>query len=301
MPSRAVTRAARWFAHRARAAGVLPPAPSVAELLGEMALHPRWPPGRAHAELDALLARDRAAQLALVASFEEHEEALLRIPVDAGDAGTGPAWRNGYFPALDTVCLYGLLARRRPRLVVEIGSGWSTRVARRAATDHGLDTRLVSIDPEPRVEVDELCDEVVRQRFEDCVDRVTALSPGDVLFVDSSHRVLMGNDVTVLFLEVLPRLAPGVLVHVHDVFLPWDYPAEWADRLYAEQYLLGTLLLAAGRDIDVVLPNFALTWDEQRPPFLARWWQSLGLTGADTHGVSFWFERRAPSGGSSEE
>ena len=189
------------------------------------------------------------------------------------------------------MALYGLLAERRPSLLLEVGSGWSTRVARRAITDLDLPTRLVSIDPSPRAEVDRICDEVVRDRVESCADRLAArLAPGDILFIDSSHRVLMGNDVTVLFLEVLPRLAPGVLVHVHDVFLPWDYPAEWIDRVYAEQYLLAMLLLAGGDRVRVVLPNAAVAADPELAAVLAPLWARPELAGVPTHGSSFWFE-----------
>ncbi len=74
------------------------------------------------------------------------------------------------------------------------------------------------------------------------------LQAGDVLFIDSSHRCFMNSDVTVLFLEVLPNLPPGVLVQVHDIFIPYDYPREWVERYYAEQYLLSCYLLLGVRE-----------------------------------------------------
>jgi hypothetical protein len=285
MASKTLTRAARWVAGRARAAGVLDPVPMAELLDGDGRFGPRWPPGHPHPELAAIVDRERAAYKELLRGFLGYGERFASIPAEPG-AGVEPAWRNEFFPGLDTVALYGLLAQRRPKLLLEVGSGWSTRVARRAIGDLGLLTTLVSVDPEPRAEVDAICDEVVRARVEGYADTIVErLKPGDILFIDSSHRVLMGNDVTVLFLEVLPRLQPGVLVHVHDVFLPWDYPAEWADRVYAEQYLLAMLLLAAGDRLRVVLPNAGV---------LAPLWARPELAGVATHGSSFWFEAVAP-------
>ena len=119
----------------------------------------------------------------------------------------------------------------------------SSRPARCATG--GFETRIVSIDPQPRAEVDELCDRVLRVPLEAAdLSVFDELSDGDVLFFDGSHRTFMNSDATVFFLEVLPRLADGVLVGVHDVFLPYDYPRDFADRYYSEQYLLAAHLIA---------------------------------------------------------
>ena len=133
-----------------------------------------------------------------------------------------------FLPPYDAVALYGLLRRTRPQRYLEVGSGHSTRFARRAIRDEGLATTVTSIDPEPRARIDELCDLVIRRPVEALEDDgvFLELGPGDVLFIDGSHRTFTGSDVTVLLLEVVPRLAPGVLVQVHDVYLPRDYPAD---------------------------------------------------------------------------
>ena len=100
-------------------------------------------------------------------------------------------------------------------------------MARLVVRDHHLRTRVISSDPRPRVEIHSLCDEGIRHPLES-IDLAVfdQLAPGDILFIDSSHRVFTNSDVNVVFLEVLPRLQPGVLVHLNDIFLLYDYPPE---------------------------------------------------------------------------
>ena len=93
------------------------------------------------------------------------------------------------------------------------------------------------------------------------LDVYDRLGEGDILFVDNSHRCLQNSDATVMFLEVLPRLRPGVLVEFHDITLPDDYPPEWVGRFYSEQYLLAAYLLAGGDRFDVELPNHFVSRD----------------------------------------
>ena len=120
--------------------------------------------------------------------------------------------------------IYSFLRSRRPATYLEIGSGNSTKFAARARQDGRLDTKIVSIDPSPRAEVDALCDEVIRSPFEladlSVLDR---LVPGDIVFFDGSHRVFMNSDVAAFFLDAVPRLPAGVLIGVHDIYLPDDY------------------------------------------------------------------------------
>jgi len=89
------------------------------------------------------------------------------------------------------------------------------------------------------------------------------LAAGDILFLDSSHRVFMNSDVTVFFLEILPRLKPGILVHVHDIFLPADYPPDWNQSLFAEQYLLAAMLLCGSPPFRVVFPSHFVAIDRE--------------------------------------
>lgn len=193
--------------------------------------------------------------------IHQYRADLEQIPVTAVDPLT-PCWKNGWFTGLDAMSLYAFVASRRPRRIIEVGSGYSTKFAARAIRDHGLETTIVSIDPKPRAGIDQLCDRVVRSRVEHAdLALFDELAAGDILFIDSSHRVFTGSDVTVLLLDVVPRLRPGVLLHIHDVFLPWDYPEEWSSRYYSEQYLLASLLLWQPARFRLLRSNVFVSWE----------------------------------------
>lgn len=186
------------------------------------------------------------------ARFETFENAA------ANDVGY--SFDNAYFSSPDAEVLYTLVRSFQPNRVIEIGSGNSTRVTRQAIKDGSLPTRLISIDPFPRQEVLEICDEAFRERVEvgDMRLRLRDLKAGDIVFIDSSHEVKTGNDVIYLFLTALPELPAGVLVHIHDVVLPWDYPCEWALKYrWTEQYLVQAIL-AFGDTFEVIWPGYFL-------------------------------------------
>ncbi|MEV4489313.1 class I SAM-dependent methyltransferase [Micromonospora coxensis] len=250
---------------------------------------PRFGHGRPdHPALTALLDRGRDRYADRLRRFLTYADHLAAVPLrDDLDSGA-PYWVNGWLPPLDALALYGFLADGDPRRYVEIGSGNSTKFARRAIRDHGLRTTITSIDPAPRASVDVLCDEVVRAPLERTdLALFDTLEPGDVVFFDGSHRSFMGSDVTVFFFEVLPRLRPGVLVQVHDIMLPRDYPPEWRHRHYNEQYLLAAFLLAGGERWQVELPNAFVAGDPRLREVAAPLWRRLGLT--EQHlPASFW-------------
>lgn len=201
--------------------------------------------------------------------------ALDGVHVAASPDSREPSWTSTYMSPLDAAMLCAVLAEHRPAHFVEIGSGTSTKFARRTVELLGLSTTLCSIDPQPRAEVDQLCDEVVRADLQTVgLDRFEALGAGDVVFFDGSHRALMASDVAVFFFEVMPQLAPGVVVHVHDIFLPADYPPEWRHRSYSEQYVVGAALLG-DPSIEVLAPNhlLSLTAADQ----VAAWWDGIGV------------------------
>jgi hypothetical protein len=253
---------------------------------------PRWTEQRPHPYLHEHISRNRAQYAERLRSFLAFTEYFRRIPArPAADHPAGePSWANGWLPALDSIALYALLAQHNPRHFVEVGSGNSTKFARRAIRDHRLQTRITSIDPSPRAEIDALCDQVIRKPAEEIeVDTFDVLGPGDILFIDSSHRTLMNSDVTMLFLEVLPRLEPGVLVQVHDITLPCDYPAHWASRFYSEQYLLAAYLLGAGTNADIIMPCAFASDDPELRSILSPIWSADWMSGAEPHGGSFWF------------
>ena len=172
---------------------------------------------------------------------------------------------------------------------MEVGSGNTTKFVRRAISDHGLPTRIVSIDPHPRAEVDGICDEMIRQPLEDIDLAIfSELGAGDMVFVDNSHRSFQNSDVTVVFLDVVPALAPGILLGIHDIFLPLDYPPEWAQRFYNEQYLLAAFLLGGHHGYRIEFPALWTAMHPELAPRLGSLWEHESLQSAERHGGAFW-------------
>lgn len=163
--------------------------------------------------------------------------------------------QNSQFSWLDARALFVFLLEVKPRKVIEIGSGYSSLLT--ADVNRRFLDRSISfccIEPFPREFLKAGVDGVT-ELIETEVQHVDlavfdALSSGDVLFIDSSHVSKTGSDVNFLFFEVVPRLRPGVFVHVHDIFLPFDYPKDWVleeNRSWNEQYLLRALLMDSSR------------------------------------------------------
>jgi Methyltransferase domain len=172
--------------------------------------------------------------------IEELAGPLEAIGVDAPPA---PRWNQDWFPRLDAAAAYAIVRKTRPRRIVEVGSGHSTRFLARAVVEGELDTQITSVDPAPRATLAGLPIRRFETRVENADMRLfQALAPGDILFIDSSHQVKPGSDVEFLLTHVLPQLRAEVRVHFHDIFLPDDYPAEWAWRRYNEQQAVAALL-----------------------------------------------------------
>lgn len=202
-----------------------------------------------------------------------------------------PAWNNGFFPGLDVVALYTLLNTIKPKTYLEIGSGNSTKVARKSIKDNKLNTKIVSIDPFPRANIDHLADTVIRKPLENMDDysMITKLEANDILFIDNSHRCLPNSDATVCFLELIPQLKPGVIVHIHDIYLPYDYPQDMCDRFYSEQYVLAAFLLANPKKYEILFPGIFVSEDKALAKQLEPLWQSENTRNVEKHGGSFWF------------
>jgi len=155
---------------------------------------------------------------------------------------------NGQFAEFDARMLVGVLRHYAPRRFIEVGSGFSTLVTSSVVSTHLAGaTRITAIEPFPRPFLGELGNvELIERKVQDVELRVfEELEAGDVLFIDSSHVSKTGSDVNYLFFEVLPRLRPGVLIHIHDIWLPLEYPQEWVlteARSWNEQYVLRALL-----------------------------------------------------------
>lgn len=204
-----------------------------------------------------------------------------------------PAWLNAWFPPLDAIALFGLLSLKKPNIYLEIGSGHSTLFAAKAKQLNSPTTQIISIDPQPRVAIDNLCDRVIRCSLEECdMSIFDELSANDFVFFDGSHRILPNSDNTVLFLEVIPRLKSQVYIHLHDIFWPFDYPDRWVGRMYSEQYMLGLLLLYAQEQFEIILPNAYISYQTDLPKLFHELNQILPRSQSlNIHGGSFWLRK----------
>jgi hypothetical protein len=179
-------------------------------------------------------------------------------------------YQNTFYEGLDAETLYAMVRRHRPRRVLELGSGMSTLVIAKARRRNGLgDSHHDVYDPYSRPELQPALNEICALHPVSANDvplaQFTRLEAGDFLFVDTTHTVKIGSDVNRLILEVLPTLAPGVLVHFHDIYLPYEYPIEFFTELgfsWAEQYLLQAFL-AFNPTYEVLLADHAL-WRMRR-------------------------------------
>jgi predicted O-methyltransferase YrrM len=159
--------------------------------------------------------------------------------------------QNSQFSWLDARALFVLLRAWRPRRIIEVGSGYSSLLMA-DVNQRFLDgaCEVTCIEPYPRPflfsNIPGLS-QVIEQKVEQVpLTLFEQLQPGDILFIDSSHVAKTGSDVNYLFFEVLPRLKPGVRVHIHDIFFPHDYPSDWVlgeNRSWNEQYVLRALLM----------------------------------------------------------
>jgi hypothetical protein len=169
---------------------------------------------------------------------------------------------------VDAELLYAMVRAQKPRRVLELGSGYSTLLigisCRRNAED-GSPTEHIAFDPFPRGHIfgEKPPEPTVFEPISAIdipLERFQELGTGDILFVDTTHTVKLGSDVNHIILDILPTLSPGVLVHFHDIFIPWEYPREWFETMeyyWAEQYLLHAFL-AFNDAFEVVLPAMAV-------------------------------------------
>jgi Methyltransferase domain len=244
------------------------------------------------------LVEDR--QLRLLADFgARFKTECDSLPLDPTGNPRDFHYRNDLFGWVDAAMYYCVLRSFKPRRICEIGSGFSTLLSIRAieanrAEDPLYRCDLLTIDPFPSPALKAAASDVARFR-EIEVQRISTtefemLRAGDVLFIDSSHVLKTGSDVHWEYLEILPRLAPGVLVHAHDIFLPREYPERWIKekhRFWNEQYVLQAFL-SFNSAFEVLL---SAAWLHLRHP------ETLARTFAIYHPShespgSFWFRRR---------
>ena len=218
------------------------------------------------------------AQVALLDELANYRDELSRLEFD---------FNNDFFSNFDAAVYYSLIRHLKPQRIIEIGGGYSTRIASKALTANQNGT-LTCVEPYPeeRLNGASLKVELVKKRVEEIdVEFFSCLEANDILFIDSSHTVKFGSDVCYEFLEILPRLARGVWVHVHDIFFPHDYPAEWLiDRRMAlnEQYMLEAFL-AFNKEFSVELANYWVCLEHSEAA--AHLWSNTSSAS------SFWMKR----------
>jgi Methyltransferase domain len=202
-----------------------------------------------------------------------------------------PLGQKRPFRGVDALVAYCVIRHFQPELIAEVGSGWSSLLLGQVAAKN-KNSALICIDPFPR---DLLrkgfpgLRSLIEKKIQDIdLEFFSQLGSGNVLFIDSSHTVKIGGDVNYLFLEVLPRLRPGVIVHVHDIFLPFEYRRDWVldeFRFWTEQYILQAFL-TFNSEFEVLLSNSYLNHYHQQElkaafPGLSSW-----------AGGSFWMRRK---------
>ncbi len=198
-------------------------------------------PAMGYPLLERQLASRHAAFADMLEIIGSYEQALLNIAVDA--PAPTPRWDQDWFAGLDAAAAYAFVRHFKPKRIIEIGSGHSTRFMVRAVTDSDLSCEVTAIDPQPRADISTLPVKL----YGDVVERVPLsifdkLKAGDILFIDSSHIMMPGTDVDRLFGEIIPALPAGVLIHIHDIFLPDPYPVAWLLRGYNDQNALAPLV-----------------------------------------------------------
>jgi predicted O-methyltransferase YrrM len=179
-----------------------------------------------------------------------------------GSSKTGYKWDNFFFTGIDASSLYTFIRTEKPKRIVEIGSGFSTHVALQAVSENGFGN-IVCIEPYPTPTLLKLSKEIeiLQEKVQSIpLDMFSSLEPGDILFIDSAHVSCLASDVNYELFQILPTLKKGVLVHIHDIFLPFEYPRDWlVDRrwYWNEQYLLYALLRMSDA-FQVLMPNVYL-------------------------------------------
>ncbi len=218
--------------------------------------------------------------------------------------------KNSCFEAGDAEVLYSMIRHFKPKRIVEIGSGFSTFLSAKACLlnmeKEGIESKLIAIEPYPNDTLKKgfpgLSALIQKPLEEVDLDLFRDLEANDILFIDSTHVLKIGGDVKYEYLEILPRLKNGVIVHCHDIFLPGEYPKNWVvdnHWFWTEQYLIQAFLAFNSA--------FEILWASQ---YMARRfadelttvfpsYRDISLNNAEaTHGIgsgSLWIRRRTES------
>jgi hypothetical protein len=253
-----------------------------------MKIRPRWTPDNPNQFLLAALRDGDNRYLTRLRSYRRHATRFAAITAEQVNE-RDPYWNNEWIPILDGISLYAETVEARPDVFLEIGSGNSTKFVRRAINDHGLPTRIISIDPNPRADIDRLCDLVHRVRFEDFDFSLLKELHGKkvVVYFDGSHYAYQNTDATVFFLEFLPSVPHDWLIGVHDIIFPHDYMNKdmW---FFNEQYLLAPLVLSGA--VETLLPSYYVSACEPLRQEALQILPNQGAMAAWPGGAIYWFK-----------
>ena len=186
-----------------------------------------------------------------------------------------PTWNSRSLKTLDIVALYGVVSKFKPTRFVQIGEGEYTKVAKKAILDSKLSTKISTVD---------------LTRLDHIQTLINDLKENDILFIDNSHSHFSNSTAKICFLEILPFLKKGVIVHFSDIYLPSDYPQSMSNRFCSEQYLLATLLMANPDKYRTIFPNYFISEDKDLISILDPIWDHENLKNVEKSGVSFWIQ-----------
>lgn len=250
----------------------------------EYRLDDEYPP---YADLDVFASHERPAHL-LKALTEFSGE--FDPPLEGNeDDPVGYFWKNSQFSHSDAMAYYCFIRYFRPSKIVEIGSGFSTLIARQASEKNG-ETDLICVEPFPRSFLEQIEGlKLIKEKAQDLpVNWLNDnLAGGDVLFIDSTHTVKTGSDCLNLYLRMIPHIKHDVIIHVHDIFLPFGMPESWFEKhiYWTEQYLLLAFLINNPK-IEFLFGSRYHQWKNEELL------ESFMGGKANPGGASFWFRYR---------
>jgi hypothetical protein len=205
----------------------------------------------------------------LLRKFRRYDSELRRIPNKPLKENSGFHFNNYAFDGLDASVYYSMIREFKPKTIIEAGSGWSTRIASLAIEENSQHkTELISIEPYPLYFLKSIPNltKLIKKKVEKIdIKEIDKLTKNDIFFIDTSHVVRTGGDVNFLILEILPKIKKGVLIHIHDIFIPSEYPEQWVKkehRFWTEQYLVYAFLMY-NKSFEVIMANSYLSEEEE--------------------------------------
>jgi hypothetical protein len=243
-----------------------------------------------HKDLYKMISKGTEEYKALAQNALLHEKAFKKIELRTSDSKM-PSWKNGFLPAIDTIMLYTILEKFKPKKYLEIGSGNSTKVAAFCRKEQSLNFSITCIDPHPRREIKEIADTWLSEQIQSVsLDYFKNLQPNDIVFLDGSHVLHPNSDVMCFFMEILPVIPKGVIIHIHDIFLPYDYPQWVCDRFFNEQYIFAACLLNSD-NFKIISPDYYILTEKISKDIWDQLWKIPALSSVKKHGRSFWFNK----------